>query len=104
MNPVGLYAECSTFGTIVILFVYLVTMVALPRYIWVRHRAGFRVGRHVLVPAVGVAALVVPFVSLCTPGQPAPYSVFPYVALVLVVAASVVGVVVVRRRPVDDAA
>ena len=38
MNPVGLYAECSTFGTIVILFVYLLSMAALPRYIWTRHR------------------------------------------------------------------
>ena len=29
-NPVGLYAECSTMGTIVILFVYFLTMLSLP--------------------------------------------------------------------------
>ena len=31
INPVGLYAECSTMGTIVILFVYFLTMLSLPR-------------------------------------------------------------------------
>ena len=30
IDPVGLYAECSTMGTIVILFVYLLTTVSLP--------------------------------------------------------------------------
>ncbi|MGH3398427.1 MAG: amino acid permease, partial [Streptosporangiaceae bacterium] len=30
MNPVGLYAECSTLATIMILFVYLLTMISLP--------------------------------------------------------------------------
>ena len=30
MDPVGLYAECSTMGTIVILFVYFLTMLSLP--------------------------------------------------------------------------
>ena len=38
MNPVGLYAECSTMGTIVILFVYLLTTLSLPVFMWRRHR------------------------------------------------------------------
>jgi len=105
MDPVGLYAECSTLGTIVILFVYLLAMVALPRYVWTRHRDGFSVVRHVVVPAAGAAALVVPFVSLCTPGQPAPYDVFPFAALGVVVVSVLAGWVVVRRRtpPPDPA-
>jgi amino acid transporter len=98
MNPVGLYAECSTFGTIVILFVYLLAMAALPRYVWTRHRDRFSVLRHVVVPLAGAGALVVPFVSLCTPGQPAPYDAFPYAALAVAVVAAVVGLIVVRRR------
>ncbi len=99
MDPVGLYAECSTFGTIVILVVYVLAMVALPRYVWRRHRTSFSVARHVLVPLAGAATLVVPFVSLCTPGQPAPYDLFPYAALGVVVVAVVAGLVVSRRRP-----
>ena len=94
------YAARSTLGTIVIRFVYLLTMVSLPVYAWHRHRDRFSVVRPVVLPLLGAAALVVPFVSLCTPGQPSPYHVFPYAALVV---AAVVGSfdaawVVARRR------
>ena len=41
MNPVGLYAECSTMGTIAILFVYFLTMLSLPVFMWRHHRARF---------------------------------------------------------------
>jgi len=41
MNPVGLYAECSTMGTIVILFVYFLTTLSLPVFMWRRHRDSF---------------------------------------------------------------
>jgi len=98
MDPVGLYAECSTLGTIVILFVYLLTMASLPVYAWRRHPDRFSVVRHVVLPFLGAAALVVPFVSLCTPGQPAPYDTFPFVALGVVAAAFATGWVVIRRR------
>jgi len=99
MNPVGLYAECSTFGTIIILFVYVLAMVSLPLYVHRRHRERFSVVRHLAVPLTGAAALAVPFVSLCAPGQPAPYDVFPYAALLLALAAGAGGVAVIRRRP-----
>ena len=99
MNPVGLYAECSTMGTILILFVYVLTLVALPVFVWRCHRDRFSVLRHVGIPLLGAIALVVPFVELCRPGQPAPYNVFPYVALATVFVARVVAAVVGRRRP-----
>jgi amino acid transporter len=99
MDPVGLYAESSTMATIVILFVYFLTMVSLPVFMWRRHRDSFSPLRHVVIPALGSAALIVPFVELCRPGQPAPYSAFPFIALALVAAAAVIGCVVVHRRP-----
>ena len=68
MNPVGLYAECSTMGTIVILVVYFLTTLSLPVFMWRRHRDTFSPVRHVVVPALGVITLVVPFVELCKPG------------------------------------
>jgi amino acid transporter len=49
MDPVGLYAECSTLATIVILFVYFLTMVSLPVFMCRRHRASFSPVRHVLI-------------------------------------------------------
>lgn len=99
MNPVGLYAECSTMGTIVILIVYLLTNLSLPVFIWRRHRTMFSPVRHVVVPLLGSATLVVPFIELCKPGQPAPYGAFPFVALGLVAVALAVAVLVVRRDP-----
>jgi amino acid transporter len=98
-NPVGLYAECSTMGTIVILFVYFLTTLSLPCFIWRRHRQSFSALRHVLIPTLGALCLIVPFVELCKPGQPAPYNYFPYIALVIVVAAMVIACVTVHRHP-----
>ncbi len=99
MNPVGLYAECSTMATIVILFVYFLTMLALPVFMWRRHRDSFSPLRHVAIPALGSITLIVPFVELCQPGQPAPYSAFPFIALAIAAVAAVTGCLVVRRHP-----
>jgi amino acid transporter len=98
-NPVGLYAECSTMGTIVILFVYFLTTLALPIFMWRRHRQSFSGLRHLAIPVLGALTLIVPFVELCKPGQPAPYSEFPYIALAIVAAAAVIACVTVHRHP-----
>jgi amino acid transporter len=99
MNPVGLYAECSTMATIVILFVYFLTMLSLPVFMWRRHRDSFSPLRHVVVPALGSVTLIVPFVELCQPGQPAAYNAFPFIALALVAAAAMIALLVVHRHP-----
>jgi amino acid transporter len=99
MDPVGLYAECSTMGTIVILVVYLLTNLSLPLFMWRRHRATFSPIRHVVVPTVGSVVLIVPFIELCAPGQPSPYNVFPFLALALLVVAAAIAWVVVHRNP-----
>ena len=99
MNPVALYAECSTMATIVILFVYFLTMVSLPVFMWRRHRASFSPVRHVVIPALGSVTLIVPFVELCQPGQPAPYSAFPFIALAIGAVAAAIACVVVHRHP-----
>jgi amino acid transporter len=99
MNPVGLYAECSTMGTIVILFVYFLTTLALPFFMWRRHRQSFSALRHLAIPALGALTLIVPFVELCKPGQPAPYSEFPHIALAIAAAATVIACLVVHRHP-----
>jgi hypothetical protein len=55
--------------------------------------------RHAMIPAVGTSTLIVPFAELCKPGQPAPYSAFPFIALAIVAAAAVTGCLVVHRHP-----
>jgi amino acid transporter len=99
LNPVGLYAECSTLATIVILFVYFLTTLSLPVFMWRRHRASFSAVRHLAIPLLGSVTLVVPFVELCQPGQPAPYNAFPFAALAGGAAAAVIACIVVRRHP-----
>ncbi len=86
-------------GTIVILFVYFLTTLALPIFMWRHHRQSFSGLRHVVAPVMGALMLVVPFVELCKPGQPAPYSAFPYIALAIVATAAAIAFVVVRRHP-----
>ena len=98
-NPVGLYAECSTMGTIVILFVYLLTTVALPVFMWRRHRHAFSALRHAAIPAIGAMTLIVPYLELFKPGQPAPYSWFPYAGVATVAAAAAIAYLTVRRNP-----
>jgi hypothetical protein len=44
-------------------------------------------------------SLIVPFIELCKPGQPAPYSEFPYIALALVAAAAAIACITVHRHP-----
>ena len=99
MDPVGLYAECSTMATIVILFVYFLTMLSLPVFMWRRHRASFSPLRHVVIPALGAITLIVPFAELFQPGQPAPYNAFPFVAVALLIAVVVIARFVVHRDP-----
>ena len=70
MNPVGLYAECSTMGTIVILFVYFLTTLSLPIFMWRRHRDSFSLFRHVVIPILGSLTLLVPFVEFANPASP----------------------------------
>jgi amino acid transporter len=98
-DPVNLYAEAGTMGTILVLFVYVLTAVSLPVFMWRRHRSSFSILRHVVMPTLGVLVLVVPFIELFEPGQPIPYSVFPYLALATLLAAVVISVYVVRRNP-----
>jgi amino acid transporter len=98
-NPVGLYAECSTMGTIVILFVYFLTTMSLPVFMWRRHRQSFSPLRHTVIPALGALTLVVPFIELCKPGQPSPYGEFPFVALAILAAAAAIAWLVVHRHP-----
>jgi amino acid transporter len=98
-DPVGLYAECSTMGTIVILFVYLLTTVSLPVFMWRRHRASFSALRHIAIPILGALTLVIPFVELFKPGQPSPYAQFPYIALAVGAVAVAVACVTVHRHP-----
>ncbi len=86
-------------GTIVILFVYFLTTLSLPVFMWRRHRESFSALRHLAIPVLGALTLTVPFIELCKPGQPAPYSEFPYIALAIVAVAAALACLTVHRHP-----
>ncbi|MEU4872593.1 APC family permease [Streptomyces sp. NPDC021608] len=99
MNPVVFFAESSSLGAILILVVYLASNIALPLYYRRYRPQEFRVVRHVVLPAVGALAVLVPLYYLAKPGQPAPYSWFPYAALAALLAAVGYAALLVRRDP-----
>jgi predicted membrane channel-forming protein YqfA (hemolysin III family) len=98
-EPVELYAECSTMGTILVLFVYVLTALSLPVFMWRHHRDSFSVIRYVAMPTLGALALAIPFVELFQPGQPAPYSAFPYLSVAILILAVPTAGYVLRRNP-----
>ncbi|MCX4704660.1 APC family permease [Streptomyces sp. NBC_01373] len=99
MNPVVFFTESSTLGAILILLVYLASNIALPLYYRRYRPQEFRVVRHLVLPALGTVAILVPLYYLAKPGQPAPYNWFPYVAVAALLAAVGYAALLVRRDP-----
>jgi amino acid transporter len=99
MNPVVFFTESSSLGSILILLVYLASNIALPLYYRRYRPQEFRTVRHLVLPAIGVLAILVPLYYLAKPGQPAPYSWFPYAAMAALLAAVGYAALLVRRDP-----
>jgi amino acid transporter len=98
-EPVALFGYTSTLGTIPIILTYLLTNVALPVYMLKNHRQDFSVVRHLIVPLLGTGLMLFPLYGLLEPGQPFPFSLFPYLALGLCVIAVIYGALLARRSP-----
>jgi amino acid transporter len=86
-------------GTILIALTYLVANLALPVYFRRFHRERFDPVRHLLLPLLGALAIGYPLYELVKPGQPAPFSRYPYVALGVLVVAAVYRAIMLRRYP-----
>jgi amino acid transporter len=99
IDALNFFFESSTMGTILILFVYLAANVALPFYYRKYRPDEFNIIKHVVLPALGVAAIAVPIYYLFKPGQSDPYNWFPWVALGLIAVAILYSIWLVRRDP-----
>ncbi|WOP38730.1 APC family permease [Streptomyces sp. Li-HN-5-13] len=99
MDPVVFFTESSTLGTILILVVYLASNIALPLYYRRYRPQEFRTVRHLMLPALGALAILVPLYYLAKPGQPAPYNWFPVAALAALLLAVGYAALLVRRDP-----
>lgn len=89
------FGYLSTLGTIPLIIIYGAANVAVLRYKWT-NLSPFQ--RYVL-PILGVISLAVPLWALIQPGQPAPYSWFPWLALGLIVLALIYAFLRVRAVP-----
>ena len=97
MSALAMFQESSTFGTILVLLVYALTNAALPVYYRRHHPDLFSPIKHVLLPLVGLVFIGVPMYYLAKPGQTAPYSWYPWMALVFLVLALIYAFVLVGR-------
>jgi amino acid transporter/signal transduction histidine kinase len=92
VNPVTLFAEASTLGTVMIVVVYFVANLALPVYYRRFRPEEFSGWKHIVVPLIGAAAIAVPIYELFRPGIAAPYDWFPYVTMAVIALATVYAV------------
>jgi amino acid transporter len=99
MSALTMFDESSTFGTILILLVYGLSNLALPVYYRRHHPDRFNTFRHGVLPIVGAADHPGAAVLPRKPGQSAPYSWYPYMALGVLVLAIIYASVLVSRDP-----
>jgi amino acid transporter len=99
VDPVTFFGDIATLGTILISLVYLVSNLALPVYYRRHHRDQFSLIKHLILPMLGVLAIGFPLYALVQPGQLAPFNLFPWISLGIVVLAFIYAVIMSRRDP-----
>ncbi len=99
IEPVTLFGETGTLGSIPIILIYLLTNLALPVYMLKHRRVDFRLLKHLIIPLLGSALMLFPLFGLIEPGQPYPFRLYPYWALGLLLLSVGYGVVLGRAAP-----
>jgi amino acid transporter len=99
LPPVTFFGEVSTLGTILIAVTYLVSNLALPVYYRRYHPDQFSLVKHLVLPILGIFAIGFPLWALVGPGQPAPFSFFPWISLAIIVVALIYAVILSQRDP-----
>jgi len=97
VDPVTFFGDVATLGAIPISLVYLVSNLALPVYYRRYHPDQFSLLRHLVLPILGVLAIGFPLWGLVQPGQPAPFNLFPWISLGIVVVALIYAAILTRR-------
>ncbi|MEI8057808.1 MAG: APC family permease [Actinomycetes bacterium] len=79
-GPTGAYGFTGVIGTVAIVLVYLLSNVALIRYFWKSSERSFV--KHILLPTLGVIALLYPLYAVAQPGQSYPYNLVLWIVLI----------------------
>jgi amino acid transporter len=99
IDPVTLFGEAGSLGTIPVIVTYLLTNLALPVYMLRYHRQDFNALKHLVTPLLGTLFMLLPLWGLIEPGQPWPFSLYPKLALGLLALSLVYGVLLFRLKP-----
>jgi amino acid transporter len=99
IDPVTLFGDTGTLGTIPVIVTYLVTNLALPVYMLRYHRADFSAVKHLVIPVLGTVLMLFPLWGLVQPGQPYPFNIYPYLVLALLVLSLIYGALLAGRSP-----
>jgi amino acid transporter len=98
-DPATTYGIFGGFGTLAVLFVYIFINVSVFLYFYRKERENFSIVRHVLIPLVATAAVLLPIRGLLYPVPDPPYNLLPYLLAAWVLIGLVVLFVISRRRP-----
>lgn len=91
----------ATFGTLGIIFMYVMTNLALI-VLWIRERRARKtrsVVTWLVVPLVGIAAMALPYWSTFQPGQASPYDKLPWLFPLLIIAGILYTIVLQLTKP-----
>jgi amino acid transporter len=99
LSPLDYFGDAGTLGTIPVILVYMATNLALPVYMRRYHPQDFRFFRHGALPVLGTLFMLLPLWGLVQPGQPWPFSIFPYLALAALVLSVIYGALLANRKP-----
>lgn len=79
----GAYGFTGAIGTVAIVIVYILSNIALIRYFFKLPERNWLF--HVVIPVLGIAALVYPLWSVAQPGQTYPYNLVPFIVVAWIV-------------------
>lgn len=80
----GAYGFTGTIGTVAIVIVYIMSNIALVKYFW--KLAERKLITHVIVPVLGVLALLYPLYAVANPAQSYPFNLVPIIVLLWIAA------------------
>jgi amino acid transporter len=98
----GAYGFTGTIGTVAIVIVYILSNIALVKYFWkLPERKAFT---HIIVPILGVLALLYPLYAVSNPLASYPYNLVPIIVLIWVAAGMVLYFYYKAKSPAKIAA
>ncbi len=95
LSAVDVFTDEAIIGTVLVALIYLLANIALPFYFWKYQRSRFNWFKHIVVPLIGVAVLVLPIGSFFVPSNP---PAFVWIFLGLLAVSAAWGLYVVLRR------